>query len=234
MPAADRHISSVFSRHGPVICIPNGTSVREQVPAPKNDPVLKVVYAGAHGRANDVKTIIEAAREVQRRCAAGTRRVEFHLIGDGEFKASLMTYARSIGTDNVVFHDPVAKKDIGAILSSADCFVASVRKSRLNEFGISPNKLNDYLAAGRPVVLGAQAANNPVSESGAGLTVPPQDPGAMADGILEIMRMPETARWQMGERGRKFVETKRNYDLLCTDLECELMQCLRQNTRGTR
>jgi hypothetical protein len=65
-----------------------------------------------------------------------------------------------------VFHDPVAKKDIGAILSSADCFVASVRKSRLNEFGISPNKLNDYLAAGRPVVLGAQAANNPVSESG--------------------------------------------------------------------
>lgn len=72
-------------------------------------------------------------------------------------------------------------------------------------FGISPNKLFEYMMAGVPVVHAVEAANDPVQDAGCGVSVAPEDKDALCKGILSLLAMPEDDRKAMGERGRKYV-----------------------------
>ncbi len=81
-------------------------------------------------------------------------------------------------------------------------------------FGIAPNKLMDYMMAGRAVLHSVAAGNDPVAEAGCGVTVAPQDTGAVVGGLLKMMNLAPAARAVMGERGRAFVMAKHTYPVL--------------------
>ena len=86
------------------------------------------------------------------------------------------------------------------------------------KYGISSNKLFDFLAAARPVIFCCSSSNNPVEEAGAGLTVPPGDPVALADAVRALRDMPVEKRNSMGRAGRSFVESCHAYDVLAAML----------------
>jgi len=72
----------------------------------------------------------------------------------------------------------------------------------------------DYMMAQRPVLHSVEAGNDPVAEAGAGLTVPPQDASAVAEGLLKLAAVPAAERAAMGRRGREFVLANHTYPVL--------------------
>ena len=131
---------------------------------------LLVGYAGAYGAANALGTLIQAARNLE------GDRVGFVLVGQGPEKESLQTLAS--GLRNVLFLPPLAHSCIPQFLAEMDVLYIGLRNRPLFRFGVSPNKLFDYMAAGRPVVFAGRPMNDIVAEAGAGLSVAPGDPAA--------------------------------------------------------
>ena len=80
------------------------------------------------------------------------------------------------------------------------------RPSPLYRFGISPNKVFEYMAASRPIILAAQAANDIVADAGCGITVPPGDPVALAQAIRDLRALTPEERARLGTNGRAYVE----------------------------
>ena len=130
-----------------------------------------------------------------------------------------MAQARAWKLANVHFHPPVPKAEVYRRLQKAHAFLMILRDSPLFQWGISPNKLFDFLAMARPVIFCVRTPYNPVAEHQAGITVPPDDPGALARAVQRLVRTPPEERWAMGLRGRAYVEQVHDLDRLADRLE---------------
>jgi glycosyltransferase involved in cell wall biosynthesis len=100
------------------------------------------------------------------------------------------------------------------LLAQLDIAYIGWQRVPIYRFGIAPNKLMDYMMAGCAVLHSVEAGNDPVAESGCGLTVPPESPAAVADGLRRLAALPAVARRAMGERGRAFVMAHHTYPVL--------------------
>jgi glycosyltransferase involved in cell wall biosynthesis len=167
-----------------------------------------VGYAGTHGLANALDTLLAAAGHLR------GRPIAIVLVGAGPEKPALLQRAAAYGLDNVHFFDPVAKSQIPALLRRVDLAYIGWRREALYRFGISPNKLIDYMMAGCPVLHAVDAGNDPVREAGCGLTVAPDNPRAVAAGVLALHALRPEARAAMGARGRAFALANHTYPIL--------------------
>lgn len=167
-----------------------------------------VGYAGAHGLANALDTLLVAA---QRTSDMG---VVYVLVGAGPEKARLQQRAQALGLDNVRFFDGVGKAQVPALLRCFDLAYIGWQRQPLYRFGIAPNKLIDYMMAGLPVVHAVDAGNDPVAEAGCGLTVAPDDGAAIAQAVRALLALPAPARAAMGARGRAYALGRLSYPVL--------------------
>jgi glycosyltransferase involved in cell wall biosynthesis len=207
-------LSCAGAKTAPTVWIPNGVDLRhipEASPIPESLD-FTLVYIGAHGRPNSLITVLQAARLLEesgeRTLDGGLYRFEF--FGDGVCKTDLEVYARQYDLHGVVFHNPIPKSAVSGVLGGADACLLPGLSTTLYESGVSPNKLFDYFASGRPVLCGISAPNDPVSEAHAGLLVSPEDPVALALAIKKLSHMPLSDRQALGSSGRAYVE--RNHD----------------------
>jgi glycosyltransferase involved in cell wall biosynthesis len=158
-----------------------------------------VMYAGAHGPSNDLGVLIEAAALLQDDPA-----IHIILVGDGKDKPALMADAQARGLDNVTFIDPVAKNEMKGMFALADVCLAILKPIELYKTTY-PNKVFDYMAAGRPVLLAIDGViRQVVEEAKGGLFVPPGDARALADAIRALSQNPAQAK-QMGINGQRYV-----------------------------
>lgn len=174
----------------------------------RSDGKLIVGYAGTHGLANALDTLLQAARVVE------DERFAFVLVGGGPEKARLQQMARELALSNVHFFDPVPKEQVPALLHGFDVAYIGWQRQRLYRFGIAPNKLIDYMMAGRPILHSVDAGNDPVADAGCGLTVAPQDPQAVARGLLALLTMGARERAALGARGRAYAMANLSYPVL--------------------
>jgi glycosyltransferase involved in cell wall biosynthesis len=160
-----------------------------------------VTYAGAHGMSNDLGVVLDAARELQDR-----PEVQIVLLGDGKEKAHLVTRAQELGLKNVTFLPSLPKSQMPAALAGAHACLAILKP--LDEYKTTyPNKVFDYMAAGRPVVLAIDGVIREVVEAAdCGVFAQPGDPSALAEAIRSLAADRHKAR-QMGLRGRAYLET---------------------------
>ena len=128
-----------------------------------------------------------------------------------------------MGLRNLEFRNPVSKINISKILSEADVFFVSLERAAIYRYGISLNKIFDYMAAGKPVIFSGQSSNNPIEESSCGLTVPPRDAQALAEAIIKIYYMSQEERDTMGGHGREYVEKYHNIVVLAEKFD----QCIK-------
>lgn len=190
--------------------VPNGVYLPDLPPVqelPQNDK-FTVIFAGIHGVANSLDTVLDAGALLM---DADVEGVLFRLLGDGGEKPRLMERARAMGLTNVEFLDPVSKSRVPEEIAKADAGLLILKKSPVFRWGVSPNKLFDYMGAGRPVIYAVEASNNPVAEANAGISVRADDPKDLADGVVRLMQTSLEERKQMGLNGRAYVE--RNHDL---------------------
>jgi glycosyltransferase involved in cell wall biosynthesis len=189
-------------------CVDPPSTMSAAVGAMRRDERFVTMYAGAHGPANNLSLLLDIAERMT------SDRVAFCLVGSGPEKPALQRAARERGLGNVHFFDPVSKRAVPATLALADALFFTLTPSPLFRFGISPNKLIDYMMAARPVIAAVEAGNNPVRDYSCGLSVPAGRADCAADAIRVLMRMSQHERLAMGNNGRTAVLESMTYQTL--------------------
>jgi len=155
------------------------------------------LYAGAHGMSNDLEVLVDAARLLRGKA------ISLVLVGDGKEKPALLE--RSSGLENILFLPSAPKNRMPEILAAADAGIAILRP--IAAYATTyPNKVFDYMAAGRPVVLAIDGVIREVVEAaGCGIFARPGDPHAVAEAIRELASNREVAR-AMGAAGKRYLQ----------------------------
>jgi len=156
------------------------------------------IYAGIHGIAQGLETLVEAARRLQ-----AHPDIHFLLVGDGPEKAAIADLARRHNLPNFTLLPAQPRERIPAYLSAADLALVPLRNVELFK-GALPSKIFDAWACERPVLLSVDGEARRILETvGGGLFVPPEDPEAIAQALLALQADP-ARRAAMGRRGREF------------------------------
>ena len=182
--------------------------VAQHMRACKQAGLQLVGYAGSHGTPNALDVMLQAAALLRDAPLA------FVLVGDGHEKAALQAQAQQLGLQNVAFFDPIPKAQIPSFLAVTDIAYIGWQHVSIYRFGIAPNKLMDYMMARCVVLHSVEAGNDPVAEAGCGITVPPADPAAIADGLRQLAALDAGTRARMGDAGRQFVLEHHTYPVL--------------------
>ncbi len=227
LPLAHEYITACGVPRDKIVWIPNGVDLSRFASVADthySDKIFTVMYLGAHGQANALDVLIQAAKVVQDR---GFPEIKFVLVGDGPEKPRLIALAQELGLHNVEFRPPVPKAEVPEVIRKSGAFLVQLGGVEVYRYGISSNKLFDFMAAGKPVLSSAEAPNNPVEEAHCGLTVPPRDPEALAEAVIKLYRMPPKEREDMGKRGRAYVKEHHDIAKLAENLEQLLIEVTR-------
>lgn len=167
-----------------------------------------VCYAGAHGVPNALDNLLKAANLLK------DEPVSFLLIGEGNHKVNLRSTLKQMNLDNVVMHDGISKVLIPKLLAGVDVGFIGAKDMPIYAHGISPNKIVDYMMAGIPVISAIDAGNDPVAEAQCGFSVRPNDHQGLASVIIDLMRLGNDSRLEIGERGKQYALRNYNYEVL--------------------
>jgi len=225
LPNASEYIVPRGAQPNDITWIPNGVDV-DQMPCPHiptPHDVFTVMYAGSHGLADALDSVLDAAAILNKEAPG---RICFCFVGDGPNKPGLRRRVETEHIGNVVFHDPVPKWEVFSKLQDADAFIITWKKTDLYRYGVSPNKIHEYMAAARPTIFAGKAHNNPIAEAAAGITVAPEDARAIAAAVQKLAAMSIDERWNMGLSARKYVEEHHDFSVLALRLERVLRSAL--------
>jgi glycosyltransferase involved in cell wall biosynthesis len=193
--------------------IPNGADTRMFHPDDDGDTFRQVhnlegkyvaLYAGAHGMSNDLGVLLEAATRLK-----DQPEIAIVLLGDGKEKPQLMAQAADMGLENVHFISSVPKDEMSDALAATDACIAILKPIEMYKT-VYPNKVFDYMAAGRPVILAIDGVIREVVESAqGGIVVPPGNAEALGDAIRFLAGNRQKGVI-MGQNGRRYIEI--NFD----------------------
>lgn len=142
---------------------------------------LMAVFCGAHGVANGLDAVIDAAICLKQR---GITNIKIVLAGEGKLKKQLQTRVKVEQLDNIIFSPPIPKSQVAGLLKAADVGLQVLKNIPAFYYGTSPNKFFDYLAAGLPVLTNYPGwIADLVDENCNGYSVPPDDASAFADAL---------------------------------------------------
>jgi glycosyltransferase involved in cell wall biosynthesis len=205
-PGMGEYIAERGGKKEKFVWIPNGINPDSvgTISKPETKDRLTLVYAGSHGVANDLDIILDTAKLI-REGGLGDK-VLFKLIGDGPEKPRLKRRVEDERLPNILLLDRMSWKEIREHFQKADGFIMHIKPLMCFKYGNSPNKLFDYMSAGRPVLFSINSHYNIVERARAGFTVDPVNPHSMLEGIRKLIGAGIDERWAMGLRGRKYIE----------------------------
>ncbi|MBN2043467.1 MAG: glycosyltransferase family 4 protein [Anaerolineales bacterium] len=181
-----------------------------------------VLYAGAHGMSNHLEIVLQAAARL-----ADQPEIRIVLLGDGKEKANLIVQAEAMRLENLLFLPPLPKAEMRRALAIGDACLAILKPVEMYKT-VYPNKVFDYMAAGRATILAIDGVIREVIEAGeAGVFVPPGDPDALAEEIRSLASQPEYVK-QMGLNARRYLEAHFNRPRVAADLD-KLLRSLISN-----
>jgi len=181
---------------------------------PKNKFI--VTYAGTFGESNTLEYLIKAANLLK-----NIKDIYFILIGKGEKEHGLKNLIRNLGLKNILFIPPISKKEVIPVLKKyADvCYIGWKRK-KLYKYGISANKIFDYLYVEKPVLHSFSGGKETdiIQQANCGISVEAENPKAIADGIMKLYKMSEEERKKLGKNGKEYLLKYHTYDKLSKQL----------------
>ena len=206
-----------------IVYIPNGVDLSAFPPVERPmRSLFTALYAGAHGPANGLDVVLEAAALLRDR-----QDIRILLVGDGPIKRELQVEAARQKLTNVEFRAPVPKNAMPALLTDADAGLMVLRDTPLFAFGVSPNKLFDYLAASLPVVCNVPGeVAEMLRDAQAGEQAVDASPRALADALIRMAERNAATRAAMGAAGRNWVAREHGRPLLAERLDSALRPLL--------
>ncbi|OEC89108.1 glycosyltransferase family 4 protein [Acinetobacter sp. YK3] len=203
--------------------IPNGVSLEEVsqkqplhpetfAQLPKNKFIIG--YTGTIGVANAIDDLIESAKIL-----SNNTDLHFVLVGSGKEKEGLIQKVESLGLKNITFIDSIPKKQIQSMLEQFDVCYIGWQKNPLYRFGIAPNKLPEYLYAGKPIIHAFSGKGDIVQQAKAGITIEAEDPQAIVDAVEHLYGLTTEQRQELGTNGKNFVLQNLEYAMIAEKLE---------------
>jgi colanic acid biosynthesis glycosyl transferase WcaI len=209
-----------------VFLLPNGVDTEKFRPRSQAEaraklswgPGFTLVYAGTIGLAHGLNTLLDAAEQLK-----SYSDIRLILVGEGAAKDELIADVQRRQLTNVTFLNAQPHDLMPFIISAADACLVSLRKVPLFE-GALPSKMYEAMACARPIVLAVdgEARQLIAEQAGAALYVEPESAVALAKAILRLRDQPELAQ-HLGERGREFVKSHFDRNLLVEGLEERLL-----------
>jgi glycosyltransferase involved in cell wall biosynthesis len=192
-----------------ILFVPNGADIENFIPGPRDNAVRRefgwgerfvAMYAGAHGRANALGQLLDAAEQLRDR-----PEILIACVGDGPEREKLQAEADRRALQNITFHGAQAKSRMPDIVNASDAGLAVLQNNPTFRT-VYPNKVFDYMSSARPVVLAIDgvARNLVCDQAQAGLFAEPENASAIAEALRHLSADPE-ACVRMGRSGRAWV-----------------------------
>lgn len=230
LPHADNYISTLGIPSEKVIYIPNGANPSlfnfdindnqhlenfiKQYPEIQDNNKFKVIYTGSHGLVNDLITLVNTAKVLQDK----NEPIHFILIGSGPEKDGLIKKAQELNLKNITFCDQVPKRMISKILPFGEACIILCKDIDLYKYGVSANKLFDYMASRKPIVYSGNSPNL-VDEAQCGISVAPENKSELAHALINLSRLSKEELKKMGDNGYEYFKLNHTYDTLVNKLE---------------
>lgn len=228
LPCAESHMAQKGLRAGKFLWVPNGVDSGDIQPGAsdlsneflqhvrslRDKGTFVVMYAGAHGEPNALEGLVRSAAMLKQQNA----NVKIILVGKGERKAELEAIAVAEESGLVDFFGQQPKEVIMEALKLASAGYISLKSEPIFRFGVSPNKLWDYMLVALPVIFACHAGNDPVGDNRCGISADPESAESIADAILQLTRLSVGERVEMGIRGRDAVLQHYTYERLANNL----------------
>ena len=201
-----------------IVFVPNGADIEAFVPESRDNAARKqfgwgdrfvAMYAGAHGRANALSQLVEAAELLRDRPD-----ILIACMGDGPERTKLEAEASRRGLENIRFYGPQPKAAMPAIVNASDAGIAVLQNNPTFKT-VYPNKVFDYMSCARPVLLGIDGVARKLvcEQAAAGIFAEPENAQAIADALRTLADSPgECSR--MGISGRQWVLANAGRDAL--------------------
>jgi glycosyltransferase involved in cell wall biosynthesis len=201
-----------------IVEIPNGADLRRFVPGARDNSFRSkfgwgdrcvAIYAGAHGKANALDQLVEAATILRERDD-----IVFALVGDGPERPRLERTARDRKLTNITFCGPQPRERMPECINASDIAIAVVQANP-TFLTVYPNKIFEYMACARPIVLAVDGVARELvcHESRSGLFVHPGDASGIATSVRQLADEP-ALRTELGQNGRRWVEQNESRDAL--------------------
>jgi glycosyltransferase involved in cell wall biosynthesis len=214
-PGICNGIAKRSNKSKPIKLIPNGCDL--DIFKPEYNKQMKLegikandfvaVFTGAHGIANGLDAVLDAASILKGR---GRLDIKLVFIGDGRLKPALKERAARENLDNCLFFKPISKLELNDIISNADIGLMILANIPEFYYGTSPNKFFDYISSGLPVLNNYPGwLADMINANKCGCVVPPDNPEAFANGIIMLSNDPEF-RKIAGKNSRKLAESSFN------------------------
>jgi glycosyltransferase involved in cell wall biosynthesis len=225
LPNAFEYMSSLGLEEKRYRYIPNGVdtlalatttplpeSLHHKIIQLKSQNKFIIVYTGAHGIPNALDQLISALKILQN-CHDQT--IFTILVGNGSEKKSLQKKSEHL--DNIFFHDPIPKTAIATLLQEVDaCFLGWLDK-QVYHYGVSPNKVFDYMLSSKPIIQAINTKHDPVEQAGCGIIVPAEQPDKLAASMVYLSQLDKKTLKTLGENGDKYVKTHHDYKVLADE-----------------
>ena len=218
LPNAFEHMKNHGLTEEKFVSIPNGIDLEEVKnisPLPEEtlakiprDKFI-VTYAGKFGISNNLTSVLEAAGTLK-----NNEKILFLLVGNGPEKENYLKIIADKGLSNVLILDPVPKSSVQSLLALSNVCYIGLTKSPLFRFGVSPNKLFDYLYSGKPIIYAIEAANDIVAEANCGISIKSENAGEIVNAVLTLYGKTPEELAEMGKRGHEYVIKNHSYSEL--------------------
>lgn len=203
-----------------VVHIPNGVVLNSVEDSPKNKEIEEKVlslqekgffvvgYAGGLSVSNAMMDFVRAADLLK------SQRIAFLIIGDGIEKSALVQFKEDNCLENVHFYNPIPKNEIHSTLSLMDALYIGSKKSNLYQYGVSANKIFDYMLTGRPIIDAFDTYHSPLNYSSVSYKAEPENPTSIADCIEKVSRISREELEETCKKSVLYVTSYHGYEYL--------------------
>lgn len=221
LPSAKEYYVSEGMHQDKFMYLPNGIEVKNEETKALPESIVSripkdkfiVAYSGTVGIANNLDYLVQVAESIK-----DETDIHFIILGQGGEKKRLQKKVASLELKNFTFLEPVDKEQVGTFLEYIDVAFISLLPEKLFRFGVSPNKVFEYMYAKKPIVWAIEAGNNLVEEAQCGISVPLNDIEKLKESIFKLRGLSEKKREELGQNGYNFVNTHHSYDMLAEQL----------------
>jgi glycosyltransferase involved in cell wall biosynthesis len=163
-----------------------------------------VGYAGSIGRTNSLDTFLDCAKKF-----VGNDKIHFLMVGSGDLREEYI--AKTEGWPNITIAPRVEKSQVQSVLKCCSVLYFSVDNSKVWDYGLSLNKLIDYMYSEKPIIGSYSGFPSMINEAECGTLIPSEDVGRLEDEITRYSQMTEDELRNIGVRGRSWLFENRLY-----------------------
>ena len=221
LPTAKKYFETKGMSSEKFFYLPNGIEVQQDkskaLPLHIVNKIPKdkfiIAYSGTIGIANNLDYLVNVAELLK-----DNQDIYFIVLGQGGEKKRLQYRVQSLKLKNFLFLESVKKEEVKVFLELIDVAFISLLPEEIFRFGVSPNKVFDYMYAQKPIIWAINAGNNLVKDAKCGIAVPLDNINTLKESILQLKNMPSQSLKELGKNGYNFVIKKHSYKNLSENL----------------